>query len=151
VRSERTRLSSSYSVPVNRIFPDSAKICAYLLGKHFQQRAAEPRISPLRSPGFPVGTRGSDGLHAALFTESRTRARCQQREVGNPGSLRSRRQRVGSLWSGALVNEKRLLFSNFSPWKHRPLLCHLDRSVPGFPTSQHSPGPRVRFPLKEAA
>jgi hypothetical protein len=23
---------------------------------------------------------------------------------------------------------KRLLFSNYSPWKHRPPLCHLDRS-----------------------
>jgi hypothetical protein len=40
-------------------------------------------ISPLRSPGF-------DGLHAALFTESRTRGRRQQREAGNPGTLRSR-------------------------------------------------------------
>ncbi len=32
-------------------------------------------------------------------------------------------------------DEKRLLFSNDSAWKHRPPLCHLDRSVPGFPTS----------------
>ena len=32
-------------------------------------------------------------------------------------------------------NEKRLLFSNYSVWKPRPPLCHLDRSVPGFPTS----------------
>ena len=39
----------------------------------------------LRSPGFPVEIRGFDGLHAALFTESRTRGRRQQREVGNPG------------------------------------------------------------------
>jgi hypothetical protein len=27
------------------------------------------------SPGFPVGTRGFDDLHAALFTESCTRGR----------------------------------------------------------------------------
>jgi hypothetical protein len=26
-------------------------------------------------------------------------------------------------------DEKRLLFSNYSPWKHRPTLCHLDRSA----------------------
>jgi hypothetical protein len=25
-------------------------------------------------------------------------------------------------------DEKRLLFSNYCPWKHRPPLCHLDRS-----------------------
>jgi hypothetical protein len=33
------------------------------------------QISPLRSPGFPVETRGFDDLHAALFTESRIRGR----------------------------------------------------------------------------
>ena len=43
------------------------------------------QIPRLRSPGFPVETRGFDGLHAALFTESRTRGRREQREVGNPG------------------------------------------------------------------
>jgi hypothetical protein len=37
-------------------------------------------------------TRGVDGLHAARFTVSRTRGPCQQRVVGNPGTLRSRRQ-----------------------------------------------------------
>ena len=26
-------------------------------------------------------------------------------------------------------NERRLLFSNYSAWKHRPPLCHLDRSA----------------------
>jgi len=26
-------------------------------------------------------------------------------------------------------DEKRPLFSNYSPWKHRPFLCHLDRSA----------------------
>jgi hypothetical protein len=25
-------------------------------------------------------------------------------------------------------DEKRLLFGNYCPWKHRPPLCHLDRS-----------------------
>ena len=44
------------------------------------------QIPPLRSPGFPVKTRGFDDLHAALFTESRTRGLRLQREVGNPGS-----------------------------------------------------------------
>jgi hypothetical protein len=26
-------------------------------------------------------------------------------------------------------DEKRLLFGNYCPWKHRSPLCHLDRSV----------------------
>jgi hypothetical protein len=39
-------------------------------------------------------TRGFDGLHAALFTESRTRGRRQQREVGNPGSVETTKGRV---------------------------------------------------------
>jgi hypothetical protein len=26
------------------------------------------------------------------------------------------------------ADEKQLLFSNYCPWRHRPLLCHLDRS-----------------------
>jgi hypothetical protein len=33
------------------------------------------QIPRLRSPGFPVEIRGFDDLHAALFTESRTRGR----------------------------------------------------------------------------
>ena len=49
-----------------------------------------PQISPLRSPGFPVETRGVEDLHTALSTESRTRGRRWQREAGNPGALRSR-------------------------------------------------------------
>ena len=57
--------------------------------KHFQERAVEPQVPPLRSPGFPVETRGFEAPHAALFTESRTRGGCQQREVGHPGALRS--------------------------------------------------------------
>jgi hypothetical protein len=35
----------------------------------------KPQISPLRSPGFPVETRGFDDLHAALSAESRIRGR----------------------------------------------------------------------------
>jgi hypothetical protein len=35
----------------------------------------KPQISPLRSPGFPVESRGFDNLHAALSAESRTRGR----------------------------------------------------------------------------
>ena len=35
-------------------------------------------------------------------------------------------------------DEKQFPFSNYSPWKHYPPLCHLDRSVPGFPTSRVS-------------
>jgi hypothetical protein len=37
-------------------------------------------------PRFPVEARGVDGLHAALFKESRTRGPRSQREVGNLGS-----------------------------------------------------------------
>ena len=35
----------------------------------------KPQVPPLRSPGFPVETRGVEDLHAALSTESRTRGR----------------------------------------------------------------------------
>jgi hypothetical protein len=35
----------------------------------------KPHVSPLRSFGFPVETRGFDDLHAALFKESGTRGR----------------------------------------------------------------------------
>jgi hypothetical protein len=35
----------------------------------------KPQVPPLRSPGFPVEARGVEKLHAALFTESRTRGR----------------------------------------------------------------------------
>ncbi len=37
------------------------------------------------------------------------------------------------------------------PWKHRPPLCHLDRSAPGLPTSRCWQLPRVRLSLKRAA
>jgi hypothetical protein len=47
-------------------------------------------------------------------------------------------------------DEKRVLFSNYSPWKRRSPLCHLDRSVPGFPTSRCWRRPRVRLSLKES-
>jgi hypothetical protein len=58
--------------------------------KHSQDNFAEPQISPLRSPGFSVENRGVDPHHAVFFKENRTRGRCQQREEGNPGTLRSR-------------------------------------------------------------
>ena len=35
----------------------------------------KPQVPPLRSPGFPLETRGVEDLHAALSTESRTRGR----------------------------------------------------------------------------
>jgi hypothetical protein len=43
----------------------------YARRKHFQEETAEPQISPLHSPGFPVEDRGVWDLHAALSTESR--------------------------------------------------------------------------------
>ena len=36
-------------------------------------------------------------------------------------------------------------------WKDRPPLCHLDRSVPGFPTSRCWQRPRVRLSVERAA
>jgi hypothetical protein len=53
-------------------------------------KAHEPQISPLRYPGFPVENRGVDRHHAVFFKENHRRGRCQQRGVGNPGTLRSR-------------------------------------------------------------
>jgi hypothetical protein len=41
-------------------------------------------------------------------------------------SLFSDREIMGLCTQG---DEKRLLFSHYSPWKHRPPLCHLDRSA----------------------
>jgi hypothetical protein len=60
------------SVHEARVHETPTKLCR----KHFQERAAEPQVPPLRSPGFPVETRGVGDLYAALFTESRTRGRC---------------------------------------------------------------------------
>jgi hypothetical protein len=55
----------------------------------FERAQGALQIPPLRSPGFPVETRGVDWVHAVSFAGNRTRGRCQQREVGNPGTLRS--------------------------------------------------------------
>jgi hypothetical protein len=41
------------------------------------------------TPCFPVEVDGVGKLHAAFFTESRTRGRVQRSVAGNPGSLRS--------------------------------------------------------------
>jgi hypothetical protein len=58
-------------------------------GSLSRKKLREPQgalqIPQLRSPEFPVETRGFDGLPAALFKESRTRGRRWQREVGSPG------------------------------------------------------------------
>jgi hypothetical protein len=58
-----------------------------LSGKDLREPQCALQIPPLRSPGFPVESRGVDEVHAALSTESRTRGRCEQCEVGNPGTL----------------------------------------------------------------
>jgi hypothetical protein len=55
---------------------------------------------------------------------------------------------VMNLWP-TQGDEKRILFSNDCRWRHRPPLCHLDRSVPGFPTSHCRQRPRVRFSLRK--
>ena len=48
---------------------------------------SEPQVPPLRSPEFPVETGGVGKLHAAFFTESRTRGHVQRCVAGNPGTL----------------------------------------------------------------
>jgi hypothetical protein len=55
----------------------------------------------MRSPGFPVAIRGVDQDHAVFFKENRTRSRRQQREVGNPGTLRSGLQGGGRAFWGS--------------------------------------------------
>jgi putative endonuclease len=55
------------------------------------------RVGTGTNPGFPVEAGGFDDLHAALFMESRTRGRCQQSEVGNPGSNRVTMERMLAL------------------------------------------------------
>jgi hypothetical protein len=54
--------------------------------KHFHERAAEPQIPRLRSPGFPVEGGGVDKLRAPLFAESRIRRRFQQLGCRKSGS-----------------------------------------------------------------
>jgi hypothetical protein len=52
--------------------------------------AKKSQISPLRCPGFPVQFRGVAEARASLSMNSRIRGRCWLREVGNPGTLRSK-------------------------------------------------------------
>jgi hypothetical protein len=59
------------------------------MGLTIVARPNEPQVPPLRSPGFPVETRGFNHLHAVSFTGNRIRGRGKCREVGNPGALRS--------------------------------------------------------------
>jgi len=56
---------------------------------HSQYPKVKLQVPPLRAPGFPVELGGVGELHAAFFTESRTRGDIQQCVEGNPGSLRS--------------------------------------------------------------
>ena len=90
----------------------------YLFG-----RTAEPQISPLRFPGFPVDSSGVDQLHAVSFTGNRIRAPGGCREVGNPGyaSVEMTKGR-GVLLSRIAARWKspRTLFGNYFLWKRRP-------------------------------
>jgi hypothetical protein len=47
------------------------------------------QVPPFRYPEFPVEVGGVGELHAAFFTESRTRGRIQRSVAGNSGSLQS--------------------------------------------------------------
>jgi hypothetical protein len=49
----------------------------------------KPQVPPLRYPGFSVEVGGAGELHAAFFTESRTRGRVPCCVAENPGSLRA--------------------------------------------------------------
>ena len=114
------------------------------------------------APGFPTSRcwllpRVRLSLKRAACRSSKPRV-----STGNPGSVVERSlcgcfflgmffdRGVMGLWP-TQGDEKRLLFSNHSDWKHRPTLCHLDRSAPGFPTSRCWLLPRVRLSLKRAA
>ena len=114
-------------------------------------------------PGFPT----SHCQRRPLVRLSVKRAACRSSKprvsTGNPG------QRSGGTCGSAALSwkcfscrgvmglrptqgdEKRLLFSNYLPWKHRPPICHLDRSAPGFPTSRCWQRPRVRLSVERAA
>ena len=43
--------------------------------RDLRDEEVKPQIPPLRYPGFPVGLGGVGELHAAFFTENRTRGR----------------------------------------------------------------------------
>ena len=113
------------------------------------------------APGFPTSRcwllpRVRLSLKRAACRSSKPRI-----STGNPGSVVERSlcgcfflgmffdRGVMGLWP-TQGDEKRLLFSNHSAWKHRPTLCHLDRSAPGFPTSRCWLLPRVRLSFKES-
>src|ERR1700679_3455779 len=41
------------------------------------------------------------------------------------------KERSGEIWGPAVLSWKWVLFSNHTQWKHRPPLCHHDRSSEG--------------------
>jgi hypothetical protein len=90
----------------------------------------EPQISPLRCATVEM-TKG----RVVMDRSSGLRTRKPQIVT----SLRFRR------------DEKRLLSSNFSFWRRPSTVCHLDRSVPGFPTSRCPRRPSVRLSVRRAA
>jgi len=81
-----------------------------LCRKHFQEGSAEPQISPLRSPGFPVESCGVDSLHAVSFTGNRSRGPGDFREVGNPGYPSVQMTKGRAALPGTVVAEQEPFF-----------------------------------------
>jgi hypothetical protein len=71
-----------------------------LCRKTFPRKSIHTEVSPLRTPGFPVESRGVGQHHAVSFTGNRTRCPGKCCEVGNRGTLRSRWQRGGRCFQG---------------------------------------------------
>jgi hypothetical protein len=62
--------------PMPKATPVACRGESVTVDRAFAKAERELQIPPLRSPGFPMETRGVDALHAARFTASRTRGPC---------------------------------------------------------------------------
>ena len=74
------------------------------LEKHFQGRTAEPQISPLRSPGFPVENRGVDQQHAVFLRKTAHAVAASAAELENRATL-VRGHPYGVVGTGRLEGE----------------------------------------------
>jgi hypothetical protein len=137
------------------------------LSRVLQLRTGAP-CSHQRCPDFLLRRTSHD--HACGFLLKKVARRCSTppTSTGNPGYVGRKRWakphhslsfrthpffiRTGGImgFRPTQVDEKPPPFSNYSPRRTAPL-CHLDRSVPGFPTSRCWQRPRVRFSLKKTA
>ena len=84
--------------------------------------------------------------HAALDKAARAPFRKEGRMKRNNATKFHRKSGVVQ-WRDLLLILRSIQFK----WKRNPLLCHPDRSAPGFPATLHWTKPRVRPSVKKGA